>query len=998
VDYVLTEAAGASTSPSVTARVLDGGATQAGYSTYNANGMITQSVDPLGRTTNYSYNSNGVDLYQVTQANGSSQDVLKTLTNYNSQHEPQTIVDAAGQAMTLTYNSAGQVTSSTVNVSGSNQTTTLSYTGPGGSGAGNYLTTVTGPISGATTSYTYDSDERVQAVTDSEGYTLTYGYDNLDRQTSVTYPDSTTDLTYYRNLDVDHTVDRQKRTIWNQYDAIHELLQTTDPLGRTTKYTWCLCGGLSTLTDPNGNVTTWGLDTQGRVTSKTYADSTSISYVYETNESRLHAMTDARENVVTDSYNTDDTLSGISYTPGSGVAPTPNVHFGYDPVYNRVTSMTDGTGTTTRTYNPVNGVVGAGQLASVSMPIAGSLATSTFTYDKLGRIVTRDVDHAKTNANNSSTTYDVLGRVTNVSNALGAFTYTYVDETSRLSGVTYPSGTGLSTSYSYFGNTGNQRLQEIKNMQGTTQLSKFNYTYNPVGTIATWTTQADSNTAIVNTLTYDAADQLITGVQSGGGSASNAYSYDPAGNRLTETTTTGTTTGNCNKLNQLMSLTSSSTIQTISGYTSAAVTNVTVNAVPASIGNSTNFSASVPLTPGSTNMISVVAQPSSSSGTTTTQRWNVVTSGTAPATQLVYDANGNVTTDENGNNYQWDALNRLTAIIYHSGANAGNHTEFAYNGLGQRTQIVEKTGVTVGSGTVISTENYLWIGSEITEVRNASNAVTKRFFPQGEQQSSTNYYYTRDHLRSVREMCGSSGTIVARYSYDPFGNTILLSGTNLATRQFAGMFLHNVSQDYQTWGRIYDQNAGRWLSRDPLGEQKGVNLYNYVQNAPIDAIDPVGLCGMFVVRPATVDTGTQTDPLKGNVVGGRGYQVEYQNTGCCAGSIKLVQSINSYWTPLQIDGKPLPAADGLPDMTTQSKQAVPGKSFVDSPGNQDLDTYTLEVCAVCRHQDGYECEVGCVTFQWYASTGKILSGGGASEAQLPGDQYTKAKKKYRPAP
>ncbi len=316
------------------------------------------------------------------------------------------------------------------------------------------------------------------------------------------------------------------------------------------------------------------------------------------------------------------------------------------------------------------------------------------------------------------------------------------------------SGTGLSANYSYFGNTGNQRLETIQNMQGSTPLSKFDYTYNHVGTIATWTQQADSGTAIVNTLSYDAADQLTRAAQSGGGSATNAYGYDPAGNRLTETTATGTTTGNFNNVNQLTSLTGTATNQTVSGYTSGAVTSVTVNAVPATISNGTNFTASVPLTPGTSNLVSVVAEPSSSTGTVTTQRYGVVTSGTAPATQLAYDANGNVTTDENGNTYQWDALNRLTKITYPSGASS----LFAYDGLSRRIQIVEKNS----SGTVTSTRNYLWIGSEIAEERNSSNAVQKRFFPQGEQQAGSNYYYTGDHLGSVREMLNSSGAIVAR--------------------------------------------------------------------------------------------------------------------------------------------------------------------------------------------------------------------------------------------
>src|SRR5271170_6749132 len=96
----------------------------------------------------------------------------------------------------------------------------------------------------------------------------------------------------------------------------------TDPLGRTTKYTWCTCGGLATLTDANGHVTTWGLDTEGRVTSKTYADSTAINYVYQTNTSRLSTMTDAVGNVATYAYNNDDTLAGVTYAPASGVAST----------------------------------------------------------------------------------------------------------------------------------------------------------------------------------------------------------------------------------------------------------------------------------------------------------------------------------------------------------------------------------------------------------------------------------------------------------------------------------------------------------------------------------------------------------------------------------------------------------------------------------------------------------------------------------------------------
>ncbi len=375
----------------------------------------------------------------------------------------------------------------------------------------------------------------------------------------------------------------------------------------------------------------------------------------------------------------------------------------------------------------------------------------------------------------------------------------------------------------------------------TTQLSKFDYTYNAVGTIATWTQQADSSTAVVNTLSYDNADQLTGNVQTGGAATTYGYGYDPAGNRLTEAIGSGTTAGQFNNLNQLKRLSSSTTSQTVSGHTSAAITSATVNAVPATISSSTNFTANVSM-PAGTNVVSVVAQPTATTTPVATQRYQVVTSGSTPAT-LAYDANGNVTTDESGNQYQWDALNRLVTITYSSGATSN----FAYDGLSRRVSIIEKNS----SGTVTSTKNYLWIGSEIAEERDASNTVTKRFFPQGEQQiasgTATPYYYTRDHLTSTREMCSSTGAIVARYSYDPYGRTTLVSGTNLATFQYAGYYAHQTSGllftsagDGNSIGRPYDPTTGRWLSRDSIGENGGLNLYGYVGDNPINYYDPSG--------------------------------------------------------------------------------------------------------------------------------------------------------------
>jgi RHS repeat-associated protein len=524
--------------------------------------------------------------------------------------------------------------------------------------------------------------------------------------------------------------------------------------------------------------------------------------------------------------------------------------------------MTDGTGTTSFNYNAIpagaasSPTTGAGQLGSISVPIAGSSATVAYGYDQLGRATSRTVD----GASEVDATFDSLGRLTGASNSLGAFTYAYVDETSRLASVTYPSGTTLSTSYSYFDNTGDQRLQEIKNLKGSSVLSQFDYTYNAVGTIATWKQQVDSNTPTQYALSYDGADQLTSGVQTNTTTSatvsSNVYNYDPAGNRLAETTLSATSGGQFNSLNQLTHYGSVSGAQTVAGTTSGSASTVTINGQAATVTDGTNFTANVPL-PSGTNVVSIVAQPGN--GSATTQRFQVSTSGTA-ATALTYDADGDMLTDENGNTYQWDALSQLTQITYPSGATS----LFAYDGLSRRIQIVEKNS----SGAVTSTKNYLWIGSQMAEERDASNTVTKRFFAQGEQQSGTNYFYTRDHLGSIREMIDSSGNIQARYSYDPYGHATELSGSLAATFAYAGYYVHAPSGLNMSIYREYNSDVGRWLSRDPLGEGADLTLYSYVENDPESFIDPSGAVGFGFQAGADADLGLGGPLSPGGTSGG----------------------------------------------------------------------------------------------------------------------------------
>ena len=107
----------------------------------------------------------------------------------------------------------------------------------------------------------------------------------------------------------------------------------------------------------------------------------------------------------------------------------------------------------------------------------------------------------------------------------------------------------------------------------------------------------------------------------------------------------------------------------------------------------------------------------------------------------------------------------------------------------------------------------------------------------------------------MRRVFASAGSAPA-YAYDPYGNA-LQSTAPLTDLGYAGMFYNADSGLYLTQYRAYDPVAGRWLSRDPVGEVGDLeaNLYAYVGGNPVSNIDPLGVWGIGVIAGGSAEVG-----------------------------------------------------------------------------------------------------------------------------------------------
>jgi RHS repeat-associated protein len=217
------------------------------------------------------------------------------------------------------------------------------------------------------------------------------------------------------------------------------------------------------------------------------------------------------------------------------------------------------------------------------------------------------------------------------------------------------------------------------------------------------------------------------------------------------------------------------------------------------------------------------------------------------ATTPTLDANGNMTTDETGKQFVYDAWNRLKIVKDSSGNVLKTYQYDAMN---------HRVAETVGSNT---TDLYYSSGWQVLEERlNGSGKYRYVWSPvyvdamllRDRLDASERLWVQHDANFNVTAITDNSGNIVERFAYDPYGKVTVMnaSWTPVSGSAYGWQYLHQGGRLDATSGlhnfrhRDYSSQLSRWATPDPLLFSAGdTNLYRVVGNNRINRLDPSGL-------------------------------------------------------------------------------------------------------------------------------------------------------------
>lgn len=826
---------------------------------------LVKSVDRMGYSTSYGYDAvrrmiaktNALGEYMLFNyctcgALESVQDAAGNLTQFFYDNEGRLVrtLYADGYMVTNHYGTYGALDSES---DSAGATTSFYYTTQGlRSSAANAMGTIS--------SQTFDDEDRLTNSIDVDGVAIANTYDLLGRLTSRSYPDGGVETFGYTPGEAAMT------SYTNQVTNV--VRYAYDPAGRRTNeihtgistnaFTYSAAGDLLILVDGRNDTTTWKYDQFGRVTNKLDNFMTNLFFYGYDPDDRLTNRVSAAKGTTTYNYDALGNLTNVSYPTSHSIS------LRYDAL-NRLTNMLDGVGTTVYSYDAV------GQLLNEDGPWNDDMVSYTYNNRRRG---TMSVQGPNASPWGVTYAYDAGNRLTNVTSPAGAFGYGYLSgSASSLTQFRWlPNG---SYDYRYYDSVARVAYLGFYG-PNPIMFDTHQYSYNVAGQ------RTEEMFDVGNTMdyTYDGMGQLQTAVGkefAGTGGANRwqeqfGYAYDPAGNLAFRTNYSMVQAFGVNALNELTNRARSGAL-TVSGSLSeygASVgivpvyaTNVAVSGTGLSSGAAALYVdgswARTNATPANgTNTYTAIANDIYGRSAT-----NSVTAYLPSSNTFAYDLNGNLLSDGT-RTFAYDDENQLVSVW----ATNGWRSDFVYDGKMRRR--IRREFTWNGSGWIQTSEvHYLYDGNLVVQERDTNNlpqvtytrgndlshtlqgaggidgllarTSNPQFLTLGSSASTA--FYHADANGNITCLVNASNTPVALYKYDPYGNLVSQSGSLAEANLYrsSSKEFHPRSGLIYYLYRYYEPNLQRWISRDPIGEIGGFNLYAFVNNNPCSENDSTGL-------------------------------------------------------------------------------------------------------------------------------------------------------------
>lgn len=613
-------------------------------------------------------------------------------------------------------------------------------------------------------------------------------------------------------------------------------------------------------------------------------------------------VSDGDDKTVGYTYNGAGMTSLTAYLTGGGGQTTGWLYYTVSQANGSAVDSKDLVGTT-QWPDETLGLASSAQQESLTLNALGQTLTvtdrngtvHTLTYDVLGRVVSdavttlgsgvdgavRRIETAYDGQGNAYkvTSYDaasagsVVNEVLRAFNGLGQLTaeyqshagavntgtspkvqYTWTEmpagaNHSRLTSVTYPDGYVLTHNYASGLNGSISRLSSLSDTTGTLE----GYEYLGLGGVVVRShPQPDVDLSYVKRSgeSDGAAGDKYTGLDmfgrvidqrwldptSGAATDRFQYAYDLLGNRLYRDNLVNTAFGELygyDAMSQLVSFDRGTLNGTRTGLTGAA-----------SRAQDWDYDAVGNFDSVTTN---------GTAQTRTANRQNEITS-IGGLTTPTYDINGNMTGDETGKQFVYDAWNRMVAVKSSGGTTTLK--TYSYDGLNRR--VAETAGGTTtdlfysADWQVLAekvganfTQRYVWspvyVDAMVLRDRdtNADGTLDERLWVQ------------QDANWNVTALVNGNGVVVERYVYDPYGvrtvydasYTVRSGGSSYDFQHgFQGTVFDAVAGLNRTHTRPYSPTLARFTGPDWIRFAGGdVNLYRFVGNGPTTATDPSGL-------------------------------------------------------------------------------------------------------------------------------------------------------------